>query len=61
MARAMKHLAPALLLMLAACDQDNVERPTDEEAERLDDMDAMLDELGEGGDALGNAILNEAE
>ncbi|WP_260482459.1 hypothetical protein [Sphingomicrobium flavum] len=57
----MKIIAPAFLLLLAACGQDAVERPTDAENDRLNEMDAMLDELGEGGDAVGEALVNEAD
>ena len=33
-----------LILLLAACANDSVERPTNAESERLDDVENMLDE-----------------
>lgn len=32
------------LLLLAACSSDAVQRPTNEEVQRLDDIENMLDE-----------------
>lgn len=32
------------LLLLAACSSDTVERPTNEETQRLNDIENMLDE-----------------
>ena len=40
----MTRLALPLLLLLAACAGDKVERPTNEETERLDEIENMLDE-----------------
>lgn len=33
-----------LLLLIAACADEQVERPTNEEAEKLDEVESMLDE-----------------
>lgn len=33
-----------LILLLSACASDEVERPTNEEVERLDEVESMLDE-----------------
>jgi len=42
----MKHLAFALLLLLAACQrEEKVEAPTSAETERLNDAEAMLNDL----------------
>lgn len=57
----MKTIAPALILLLTACGQDPVERPTEAENAQHDEIDAMLDELGEGGDIVGNAQVNQAD
>ncbi|WP_265528993.1 hypothetical protein [Sphingomicrobium marinum] len=40
----MTHITPLLLLLLAACSSETVERPTNEETQRLDDIENMLDE-----------------
>lgn len=40
----MRLFALPLLLLLAACSSDTVERPTNEETQRLDDVENMLDE-----------------
>lgn len=61
--RRMKALIPTLAalpaLWLAACSNDAVERPTEAETEQMDEMEAMLDELGEGGDVVANAVTDQ--
>ena len=43
----MKKMILSLAILVAACDRDRPPAPTEEQAARLDEAEAMLNELGE--------------